>query len=343
MRCVIIRIPIFLLFLLLLGSLGAVMNQSAIPAEIRERIIAAAVELYENAGRESLPTVDQVRRAARADMNATSTVMKEWRRQQTAQAAPVAVTVPESVAQANTVALAELWRQAQELANESLQAAQAAWEAERLELDTLRAELADAYEAQLTELDQTQAAAVAADQAHQLQRQQAAGELASVRAELAQAVTRAERAEAKVDEIERRAGELRAELDRAHSEADQMQGALIEAHQATQVVTAQLEEVRVELEIVKAKAETDAEKHQEQLDAAGIEARNLAERLTRAQAECDQAKQDAGSARERAAELTGQLSVHQEQTAALLARLVPTEAEAPAKDTSVRRTPKTED
>ncbi|MGV4008815.1 DNA-binding protein, partial [Citrobacter freundii] len=197
------------------------MNQSAIPAEIRERIIAAAVELYEQAGRENLPTVDQVRRVARADMNTTSAVMKEWRRQQTAQAAPVAVTVPESVAQANTAALAELWQQAQELANESLQAAQAAWETERAELDTMRAELADAYETQATELDQVRAAAEATDKAHQVQRQQAAVELASVRKDLAQAVTRAERAEAKADEIERRAGDLRAELDRAHVDADQ--------------------------------------------------------------------------------------------------------------------------
>src|SRR3546814_17529844 len=57
----------------------AAMNQPAIPAEIRERIIAAAVELYEQAGRENLPTVDQVRRVARADMNTTSAVMKAWR------------------------------------------------------------------------------------------------------------------------------------------------------------------------------------------------------------------------------------------------------------------------
>ena len=104
------------------------MTQTNIPADVRERIIAAAAELYEQAGRENLPTVDAVRRAARADMNTTSAVMREWRRAQTAQAAPVAVTVPEVVTQANTAALAALWQQAQELANESLRAAQAAWE-----------------------------------------------------------------------------------------------------------------------------------------------------------------------------------------------------------------------
>ncbi|MFP6975099.1 KfrA protein, partial [Xanthomonas hortorum pv. gardneri] len=41
------------------------MTQSNIPADVRERIIAAAAELYDQAGRENLPTVDAVRRAAR--------------------------------------------------------------------------------------------------------------------------------------------------------------------------------------------------------------------------------------------------------------------------------------
>jgi hypothetical protein len=44
----------------------------SIPADVRERVIAAAVELYEQAGRERFPTVDAVRRASRADMNTVS-------------------------------------------------------------------------------------------------------------------------------------------------------------------------------------------------------------------------------------------------------------------------------
>lgn len=40
----------------------------------------------------------------------------------------------------------------------------------------------------------------------------------------------------------------------------------------------------------------------------------------------DQARQEAGAAREEAARLAGQLQVHQEQTAAILARLAPAEA-----------------
>lgn len=54
-----------------------------------------AVELYDQADRENLPTVDAVRRAARADMNTASAVMKEWRWVQTA---PAAIIVPDDVA-----------------------------------------------------------------------------------------------------------------------------------------------------------------------------------------------------------------------------------------------------
>jgi len=50
---------------------------SPIPADVRERIIQAAVDLYAQAGHETFPTVDQVRRAARVDMNAASSVMRE--------------------------------------------------------------------------------------------------------------------------------------------------------------------------------------------------------------------------------------------------------------------------
>ncbi|KFI17754.1 hypothetical protein IB75_18510, partial (plasmid) [Nitrosococcus oceani C-27] len=170
------------------------MTQFMIPAEVRERITSTADELYEQANREAFPTVDQVRRVARADMNTTSAVMREWRRQQTVQVAPVAVTVPETISQANATALATLWQEAQKLANESLQAAQSSWEAEQAELDAMRAELADAYETQATELDQVKAQAAAATQLHQEQTAQAAAELAAVQEELTQAVTRAERA-----------------------------------------------------------------------------------------------------------------------------------------------------
>ena len=93
--------------------------------DTRDRIFAAADSLYEQAGRAAFPTVDAVRKTARVNMNDASAGMKDWRRAQTAQAAPVAVQVPEAVMQASSAALSALWQEAQELANESLRAAQA--------------------------------------------------------------------------------------------------------------------------------------------------------------------------------------------------------------------------
>lgn len=291
------------------------MTQSSIPADVRDRIIAAAVELYEQDSRESFPTVDAVRRAARADMNTTSAVMREWRRQQTVQAAPVAVTVPEVVAQANTAALAALWQQAQELANESLRAAQAGWENEREELDAMRAEMADAYESQAAELDQVrdelgkvQAQADAERVAYQEQQKHAAAELASVRAELAQAVTRAERAETKAGEVERRAGDLRAELDRAHQDADQARVAYQEQQKTSDKYLAELEKAR------DAAAEAVAKNRQLDADLAGAVARQegISRELEAGRAELLEAKQQALALREEVARLNGATATYKE-------------------------------
>ncbi|EBB2392675.1 DNA-binding protein [Salmonella enterica subsp. enterica serovar Worthington] len=280
-----------------------------IPADVRERIIAAATDLFEQSGRETMPTVDAVRRAARVDMNAASAVMKEWRRAQTAQAAPVAVAVPEVVQQASSAATATIWQQAQELANESLRSAQAAWETERAELDAMRQELAEAFERQAGELDAT-TAELAAEKAAA---EKLAQELTAVRQELAAAQEQAHTAEARAQEIERRAGELRTELDRAHQDADQAR--------------AQLDQVRGELAKVQARADADQEAHQEQRKQAAAEAHRMAERLTAAQAERDQAMKAAGQAREEAARMAGQLDTLKEQSAALLARITPPAAE----------------
>lgn len=255
-----------------------------IPADVRERIIAAATDLFEQSGRETMPTVDAVRRAARVDMNAASAVMKEWRRAQTAQAAPVAVAVPEVVQQASSAAVATIWQQAQELANESLRSAQAAWETERAELDAMRQELAEAFERRAGELDAT-TAELAAEKAAT---EKLAQELAAVRQELGAAQEQAHTAEARAQEIERRADELRTELDRAHQDADQARGALAEQQKASRAAAAQLDQVRAELVKVQAKAEANEEAHQEQRKTAAGEAHRMAERLTAARAERDQ-------------------------------------------------------
>ena len=48
--------------------------------EIRDRILAAAGQLFEQSGRKELPTVDAVRKLSKTSMNDASAVMREWRR-----------------------------------------------------------------------------------------------------------------------------------------------------------------------------------------------------------------------------------------------------------------------
>ncbi|EOS1694677.1 DNA-binding protein [Escherichia coli] len=289
--------------------------------ETRDRIFAAADELFEQGDRESFPTVDAVRKAARVNMNDASAGMREWRRQRTAQTAPLAVQVPDAVQQAGNQAVAALWQAAQALANESLQAAQAGWDRERNELEAVRRELADAYEAQARELEEAQARVTLLEQqaaeATELVARQAT-DLAEARDALAGVEQRAALATQRADEVERRAQELRAELDYAHQDArafrEESRKALDAANQEAQALRSECdttrreaEELRTELAAMKAKAQAEAEAHQEQKRLAAQEAARQAERFTKVQAERDEARQEARTAQEEAAMLRGRL------------------------------------
>lgn len=314
--------------------------------ETRDRIFAAADSLYAQADRAAFPTVDAVRKTARVNMNDASVGMKEWRRAQTAQAAPVAVQVPEAVQQASSAALSVLWHEAQELANESLRAAQAGWDAERIEAETLNKQMADAYEAQAVEREADQAVfrQISVDAellAVDVKKRQA--ELDELNLKLAAAAAATETAEARTVEIERRATELRTELDHAHQEAAQGRAELADVRQAhareidalrAELVAYQAKAeaaaekaataadiLRAELATVKARAEAAQEVHQEQRKQTASEAHRAAERMTEAQAERDQARKDASTAREDAAKLRGQLDATKEQNAKLLQAL----------------------
>lgn len=291
---------------------------SDIPADVRDRVIAAAADLFEQTGRETMPTVDAVRRAARVNMSAASAVMKEWRRAQTAQAAPVAVAVPEPVQQASNAVIVTIWQQAQELANESLRSAQTAWEAERVELDAMRQELAEAFEDQAAELD----AAGLALETEKTAAEKQAQELATVRQQLAEAVSRADKSDARIAEIEHRAADLRGELDRAHADADRLRAENAQTRQqaATEIETANTaaDTARAELAKAQAKAEAIEQAHIEQRKQTTAEIQRADQRMAKTQAERDDAIKAAAEARERAAGLGGQLQAMQEQNAALL-------------------------
>ncbi len=321
--------------------------------DTRDRIFAAADSLYEQAGRAAFPTVDAVRKTARVNMNDASAGMKDWRRAQTAQAAPVAVQVPEAVMQASSAALSALWQEAQELANESLRAAQAGWDAERIEAETLNKQMADAFEAQKAELEAAQARIdeletagrrAAADA--EVQRQQ----IEEARNALLGMQQRAAVAEQRAEEIERRASDLRTELDHAHQEAAQGRAELAgvrqahaaeigalrsdlaasqaKAEAAAEKAAAATDALRTELVTVKAKAEAAQDAHQEQRKQAAAEAHRTAERMTATQTERDQASKGERQAREEAATLRGQLDALKDQSAQLM-QAVKTQGEKP--------------
>jgi len=135
--------------------------------------------------------------------------------------------IPDAVHQLHSQALAALWQSAQDTANESLRAAQAGWEAERTEAETLNKQLGDAYDAQAVELEAALRQIeelTARNQSEQKRSAELAQQLEdAVNTKLA-AENRAAIAEQRAVEIDRRAADLRGELDLAHQDAAQARG-----------------------------------------------------------------------------------------------------------------------
>lgn len=306
------------------------MTKNNIPVEVRERIVAAAEEIYEQLGREAFPTVDTVRRAAKADMNTTSMVMKDWRRQQTTQAVPVAVTVPEAVVQANTSALAQLWSEAQELANESLRAAQSTWEVEREELDVMRKELSTAYEDQASDLEEAITKILSLENKINDQEVQHSNyvrelnfehseELRKRKDELEQAYEKlnvsqkeAEHAVLKAAEEARRVQDIREELERAYGtiedEKDSKKIILTDLDASRKREAALLSEVQK----LGSDIERATDKHQSSFDAQSARILELENELNTARIGHSKAIADTSTARENLARLEGRLATYQE-------------------------------
>lgn len=145
-------------------------------------------------------------------------------------------------------------------------------------------------------------------------------ELDAMRQELADAVSRADKAEARMAEIEHRAADLRNELDRAHSDAERVR---LENIEARKQAATEIDAARTELVRMQAKAEALEQTHAEQRKQDAVEAKRAAEQLTKTQGERDDATRAAALAKEHAAGLAGQLQATQAQNAALLATFKP--------------------
>jgi len=128
-------------------------DNSTIPDEIRERIISAINELYENNNRESFPKLQEVRDLAKCNMNFVSPVMQEWQRSQMKPSISVTETLPESLVEICMNGARAALIEAQELENKKLLSAEAGWEAERARFIAINDELALAYEGLVAEME----------------------------------------------------------------------------------------------------------------------------------------------------------------------------------------------
>lgn len=122
------------------------------PDVVRMRIIAAANDLYARSGGGKFPSVAAVRHVAQADMNTTSAVMREWRRERQLPPTATTVPIPESVVHQANVSLSTVWNTAVELAGEALRNAQAAWDEERSQTEQHLQQVVEAFDSQTAEL-----------------------------------------------------------------------------------------------------------------------------------------------------------------------------------------------
>lgn len=314
--------------------------ESSVSKDIRDRIWAAADFLYDQAGRgEVKPTVDAVRRQAKANMNDVSLVMKDWREAQKATVKSVAIEVPEPLANMSVQTLGALWQTAQDHANESLRAAQAGWDMERLEAAALAQQISQAFDEQADTLESVEKnndrlADANRDQVQQIERLQA--QIRELTAQLSTANHEASQANVRASEIESRAGELRKELDHAHALAERAQAQAErdrveqqrrfddlktdrdEARQAHATELGRLQEridalaqdredARAERDEVRRDGQAEREARTAEISTLKERIEQLAQDRDKAQSECAKAIAESREAREGAANLAGQL------------------------------------
>jgi chromosome segregation ATPase len=149
----------------------------------------------------------------------------------------------------------------------------------------------------------------------QIASQAQAVELAQVRERLSLAEQNADQARQEhADELARLHESIEAARLRYRAELD-------EAKKAIKIAEGERDQVHSELATVKARAEAADQSHQEQKKLAAAETHRTAERLTKAQTERDQARAEAGAAREEAARLAGQAETLQAQVKDIMSAL----------------------
>jgi chromosome segregation ATPase len=198
-----------------------------IQADTKARIFSVADQLFKDAGSDRFPTVDQVRRAAKCDMNTASGAMREWRRGQTAQPEKTIVALPSELSEKFLALAQDTYETAQKIANESLDAAKTKWEAERQEAEAMRVEIAEAFEIQGRELETAQA-----------QKTELAEELETQSVERSKLETQSAEQALKIEALTAQVADLKTGLADYHRKLEQSRADQQSAAQAAEIAQA---------------------------------------------------------------------------------------------------------
>lgn len=113
--------------------------------DTKKRIIEAAEELHK-ADPSKFPTVSEVRSKAKADMNSTAIVMKEWRASKMMPTQQLDTDVPEAIKETLLQVGLSVWNIAKEQAEEKLRMANAKFDEERASNAQLVQELSESWD-----------------------------------------------------------------------------------------------------------------------------------------------------------------------------------------------------
>lgn len=289
---------------------------------VQERIFNAADALYEANGRQTFPTVDAVRRHSKANMNDVTTSMREWRKAQTVQHAPI-LQVPEALQGVVQQLVVKMWQQAEATATETLKTEQAAWQAERLALSEKLQQRTESHAQSVKVLEESQKQSKKLEQTVK----QKLLDFAALQGDLAENRMETVALSAQLEGLKLQLADLRQERDVAREEnrtlvqeqarlqhqvetlQQEKQQLKTHADQNETRLMEQLTGVHTELVTERSKAEAERAQHQEQRKAAAQEALRQTERLQAWQAERDQLNQALRIAGEENANLRGQLEM----------------------------------
>jgi len=186
-------------------------------------------------------------------------------------------------------------------------------------LEAKLAELQAVHQAQAVELAQVRERLVVTEQTAKGSAEQYAAELVRMTTTIEAERTRHQQeAGQHAAELGRMQAAIDAERQRHLQDVEQLRLDLTQQKQASQVVATERDQVRADLAALTAKADAIEQARQEQRKAAELEARRAGERLTKAEAGLEKAHQEAGAAREDAANLRGQVEAMKTQVAELM-------------------------